>query len=796
MAASSSIHEPVNIATYTISAVELQGLDRSTHPHVTATFGPSTKGKEVAKGFATLTVEANGIYVMDSDADQPLISYTLGPDVQYACPAVSRPEGANLATYTVIRRFQGIESSLESRTIWAWTSFLEDPTTLATDRKSYQAPFSVYALYAPRSLPSKLLVVSTTGRVACLGGEQMLPLENSGTKEEASSTAVLKSIIIPRQRCSFAPTAVPPSAVVLTVLQGAHETPGIRLNVTVFDDDGNIDTSTSGMVDLPNSTNTVRDVTIDHTGNFSVLWSDLSWSLYTLSRPSLSDPLVLTHHEPPLHLSQHKLNTFTNTSLIHLNTTHTLFASLEPGQQNVEILICDLRYQAVLAYRTLSLPSGVPNSQIQLVPTLDTTHALLVVSTSPAKTRGSATSFVYSVPLTVPAASSLANAINATQSTSADDWFKVNGEEVAGDEGLMTASERQTLNKLDDVLRHQGFQAANDAILQFQQSTGLANLSREFAGEVCKRLLQPLPKATESGKVDKIPSSVTPLLERGVVSNGCIPHEMGVVGAILDRSDWVALRLCLRQVKDIPEDALIQVLKRVISANSEESLPTANGMDVDSTPSPTRRAAKPTTPSLQEFLVQLVHYPTTAGPLRVALKKHVSVDDLAPILGALDWMIGNELHDVSAMTTRDPKRSPFAQASVPARNSVFPLPLTWSHRCQSIRFFQQILDTFLLSILASSTTSSTPQLEQLQTSILSISTHVQNSINLISALEKLRGPLEPFVRAQEERILAEKERAARTGHTEQKWAKLKKRSERHRKMDEAVAVYQIEKLAL
>lgn len=52
------------------------------------------------------------------------------------------------------------------------------------------------------------------------------------------------------------------------------------------------------------------------------------------------------------------------------------------------------------------------------------------------------------------------------------------------------------------------------------------------------------------------------------------------------------------------------------------------------------------------------------------------------------------------------------------------------------------------------------------------------------------------MRAQEERILAEKECAARTGHTEQKWAKLKKRSERHRKMDEAVAVYQIEKLTL
>lgn len=65
MAASSSIHEPVNIATYTLSAVELQGLDKSTHSHVTATFGPSTKGKEVAKGYATLTVEANGIYIMD-----------------------------------------------------------------------------------------------------------------------------------------------------------------------------------------------------------------------------------------------------------------------------------------------------------------------------------------------------------------------------------------------------------------------------------------------------------------------------------------------------------------------------------------------------------------------------------------------------------------------------------------------------------------------------------------------------------------------------------------------------------
>lgn len=57
---------------------------------------------------------------------------------------------------------------------------------------------------------------------------------------------------------------------------------------------------------------------------------------------------------------------------------------------------------------------------------------------------------------------------------------------------------------------------------------------------MCKRQLQPLPKATGSGKVEKIPSSITPLLERGVISNGCVPHEMGIVGAILERSDWVS----------------------------------------------------------------------------------------------------------------------------------------------------------------------------------------------------------------------------------------------------------------
>lgn len=87
----------------------------------------------------------------------------------------------------------------------------------------------------------------------------MLPLENNSTQEGASSTVVLKSIIIPRQRCSFAPTSVPPSAVVLTVLQSTHKTPGIWLNVTVFDDDGNIDASASGTVDLSNGANVSPD---------------------------------------------------------------------------------------------------------------------------------------------------------------------------------------------------------------------------------------------------------------------------------------------------------------------------------------------------------------------------------------------------------------------------------------------------------------------------------------------------------------------------------------------------------
>ncbi|KAG8949249.1 hypothetical protein FRC04_008851 [Tulasnella sp. 424] len=752
---SSSIHEPVNIATYSLSAAELQGLDKNTGPHVTVTYGPSTKGKEVAKGYATLTVEANGIHIMDSDADQPLISYTLGPDVQYACPAVSRPEGTDLVTYAVIRRSQGIESSLESRTIWAWTSSPDDPTTLATDRKSYQAPFPVYAVYVPRSLPSKLLVVSTTGTIACLSGDQMLPSQNSTTQGGSPSSVVLKSVIIPRQKCTFAPTSVPPSAVVLTVVQDADATPGLRLNVTVFDDDGNIDASASGKVDLSNGTSTLRDITVDHTGNVSVLWSDSSWSRYTLSRPSLSESLVLTHHEPPLQLSRQKLTATTATSLIHLNTTHVLFASLEPGHTNVDILIWDLQYQAILARRTLSLSSSVPHPRIYLVPALDTTQALLVVTSSLGKARGSAASLVYSIPLGVAANSSLANAIAAAQSTTADGWIESYGEEPSEGEGLMTASEKETLDKLDEALTRQGVQAANDVVLQFQQSTGLANLSRDFAAEVCKRLLQPLPKAAEHGKAEKLPSSVTALLERGLVSNGCVPHDMGVIGTIADRSDWAALRLCIQRVKDIPEDALVQVLKLVVSANTKHSSPIVNGMDVDSTSSPKRRSAESSVPSLQEFLVQLVQYPTTAGTLRVAMKKHLSVDDLAPILGALDQIIGKE----------------------------------------SIQFFQHILDTFLLPILSSTTTTASTQ-PQLQTSILSISTHIQNSANVISALEKLRGPLEPFVRAQEEKVLAEKERAAKTGHTEQKWAKLKKRTERHRKMDEAVAVYQIEKLVL
>lgn len=73
-----------------------------------------------------------------SDSDQPLISYALGPDVHYACPAVSRPEGTNLVTYAVIQRYPGMESSSEDRAIWAWTSSPDDPTTLATDRKVFE----------------------------------------------------------------------------------------------------------------------------------------------------------------------------------------------------------------------------------------------------------------------------------------------------------------------------------------------------------------------------------------------------------------------------------------------------------------------------------------------------------------------------------------------------------------------------------------------------------------------------------------------------------------------------------
>ncbi|KAG8998762.1 hypothetical protein FRB90_012237 [Tulasnella sp. 427] len=684
-----------------------------------------------------------------------------------------------------------MESSEESRTIWAWTADPEDPTTLATERKSYQAPFDVHCLYAPRSLPSKLIAVSTAGTVACLSGDQMQISDNGTMQGGGAGSVVVKSMIITRQRCSFAPIPTPPSAVVWTIIQVPSEVPRVRLQVTVFDDDGKINPSVSGMVGLSDELNAFRDVTLDSSGHLSVLWSDCSWSRYKLARSSPDEPLNLIRHEPQVNLSRQKITSHTATSLIHLNTTHVLFASLEPGHTNVDILIWDLQYQAVLARRTVPLPSSVSNPRIQLIPTLDATQALLVVSTSLTEARGASTSLVYSVPLTVPTSSSLANAIGAAQSTVTNDWIEPTGGDSEEAQGLMTTSERDTLDRLDEALTREGVQAANDVVLRFQQSASLANISRDFAEEVCRRLLKPIPKSTGQAKADNVPSSVLPLLERGLVSNGYAEHEMGVVGAVVDRSDWVALRLCLERVRDIPEDALVHLLKRAISISGKGPKQGVNGMDVDSPPKSKTQSNKDDAPSLSELLAQVVQYPTTAGPLRVAMKKHLSVDDLVSILEALEQIIRKETQTVSAMTASDPKHSLFAQART------FPIvdsprgkhQLTRSSDLQSIQFFQHILDTFLLSILSSPS-------PELQNSILSISTHIQSSVDLIAAFEKLRGPLEPFVRAQEERVLAEKERATKTGHTEQKWAKLKKRTERHRKLDEAVAVYQIETLTL
>lgn len=307
---------------------------------------------------------------------------------------------------------------------------------------------------------------------------------------------------------------------------------------------------------------------------------------------------------------------------------------------------------------------------------------------------------------------------------------------------------------------------------------------------------------------------VSGLLERKAVSDSMV--DGGLLPALLARNDWVSLRhpgcccyisltrlpqanivLAMSAVIDLPESAIMSALAAVVSRHRQNALLTGpDAMEVD-TPGP----ASP--PALPGFLALVVAYPASPGLLRVALRKHLpSAEDVVSILVVLDgWVerwaaneprlapekVKKDAHGVPVPVFAQEKRTdmpPLDKVCSSLVGSLSVLTISGYRVPQTLTFIQAILDASLLALL-----SYTPSHALLRT----LSERLQPELVLVSELQALQGPLQPFASAHARAV---HEGAHGPPQTDLKidWRARKKAE--HEKNEMNLGVYQIEELVI
>ncbi|KZT29370.1 hypothetical protein NEOLEDRAFT_1238811 [Neolentinus lepideus HHB14362 ss-1] len=351
-------------------------------------------------------------------------------------------------------------------------------------------------------------------------------------------------------------------------------------------------------------------------------------------------------------------------------------------------------------------------------------HAVAVLS--PGGKEGKGRSVVLVVPYAVPARSTIRNALG--KGAAGAKWLKQPQDQGDG-EGL-TEGERAVL---------EGQAGVNvEAVRKLESEQGEQGLSDAFVKAV-------LDKA--EGEYAAVRETVRYLLGRGVVSAGMLEGR-GLLEMLRGKDDWVrtfspnftlyprlidhvtkkAIELALDTVPDLGEADLVSLL-----------LPPA--------PAPA-------------LLTHIVVYSTSGPALRRALREALSSrpEALVEVLGAVEGWVqkGGRVGEGEGQGQGKKDLPPFEKV---------------------LAFLTALLDATFLTLLAH------PPAHAL---LLRLQSHLQREIAFAEAVEELRVPLEPFVRAGKD-----KERSA---VEEGDWRK--RRKERFERRGVAVGVYQVEELVL
>ncbi|KAH9179596.1 hypothetical protein EDB89DRAFT_1922170 [Lactarius sanguifluus] len=688
-----AIGEPFLLSSYDIPWRE---SGSPSHHGIYVTHEPVTGTKKSREGFVTVTVQGDGVHVLDVMSYQTLTSrglMLLGPSTTFAGP------------------------SDHGRVIWSWDEASErDGRT-----NGEEVPHRVSRIYAPEDLPDYILLLSPGGDVTMMDIDLDKPKADWRSN---SKSILLTSFMFPKVSATFLPPhLVAPLATLVLVFSS---TGIIQICIaTVL----NEETSVDGV------SVKILGTSCSSSGYITCLRNDGQWRSFELHSTS-PESLQLLPIPSPMRLSglsfiekSSGATTSTTVSTLSLGSSFALICGGLVQSQDLVVLLWDLRYSVVLASHRFPIPTDLTVSKadisLKLIPASNT-QVLLLLSSRPQGKSSKSRSAVFVIPTTVPATSTIATAMGRASSSAK--WL------VAPNGGPLSVSfnpERHdfSINCGPRFGRMIPRQLIPHSLSGSKTKSGSAVsvddepiFGHEFVREILDIAFQPSSTPTSTLYPSK---TIYYLLENRLVSAGMLSQSL--LDLFVESKDWRAVALTLKNVLDIPE---VEIIKLVRSIHGYARPSGGHDMQVDATLPDAE---------ISSMMASCVSYPSSDAALRLAIKEQLNnAESIIPILvildGWLDKISSRETNLESPGKTAATVASP-EEADIPPLDKI-------------LAFLRAILDATFVTLL---------QHTQSHALLRRLSARLQSEIKVIDELQSLHGPLELFAKTQE-KTTTEKQR--------------------------------------
>ncbi|KIM29641.1 hypothetical protein M408DRAFT_22959 [Serendipita vermifera MAFF 305830] len=756
--------DPLTLAKHEISPKKAYDL--------APVFASYSKGLKTE--YATTGVHAEGINIIDLTSLQTEAATLLGPDASFACPPVTRVIEKEQAerirqTYAILNSETRRASAKRPQTLSLWSS--NEGLASLEQVHSVTLATPAVALYAPDSIPDKVVLISSEGTITTYDSKLQKSDQESSSSE---SRKLVNSFVFDSAHCKFArgkSPSVSGAAIVVTVLKRRNE---VYLGVSLVGQ--HVETVGEAPIQIPG--NEILSASCNADGCLALL--DSNGSIFSFMIEPQNNGIALSSLET---LALRGITT-SSMSLCCLESTHVLVTGVEVVNSDIVVLLWDVQFGVLLAEKKIVRPpllSAIPANRLQLSMTFcDGNQTLLNVSSAkPSNKKEASTSGPKAITMIIPhsiqVGSSLASAIGRAKAS--ENWLRpVNIHSTSGStphkdgrevmlESVTNAIESgqpEVADKLffeweaeqkavvkalakEEAKRqmaalapkraingHAGGSESEDGPPDTKITVRHVHNQIDWGHSFLAKLMQAVlgPTGTRSGSpttfLSKIPAY---FLERKLVSNQII--EGGILKVLQERGDWLSIRWLLRNTVDVSEDHLMALLLHSVHLYRQRSKTKQdNTMDVDESSPVNVRVPFPVT----QVLGHVIAYPTSAPPLRLAIRQHFTeMEDVIVLIETVNSWISESANKTLALKLGDINEELKRESHEKAveRDGLPRLDLL-------VSFGTCLLDALLLNLL---------QYRRAHRPLRIMAKRLASHLPYLENLDRLRGPLEPFVQA-------------------------------------------------